>query len=245
MTVGLIDILQLGNAAFTTAAENGKSFKAIFEDSKVKKCFWDVRNDADALWALYKVDLAGVIDIQLLENGSRRGSKEYLQGLEKSVESDLSLGFMERNRWVRIKKDVRSQMSADIFAIRPLDTETVQYCVNDVVHLPALHSLYLKRIEPVWLGKAMDESSHRVHEAHSPTYQPQSPTKRFGPWGAGNVLTIDEALELLEEEAMDARERDFFGYYDDDDDWYDDEYTNCADGAFDPEALASCWDKSG
>ena len=145
--VRLIDIFVLGKPAFTTASKNGKTLKSILEDPDIPKCAWGVRNDADALWALYHVCLAGVTDIQLLENASRAGDKTYIRGLDKSVQLDLKLGFMEINRWIRTKKEVQSLMPADVFAARPIDVKTAQYCVNDVIHLPDLHALYLRRIE--------------------------------------------------------------------------------------------------
>lgn len=79
--MGLIDVLALGKEAFATASNNGKTLKSILEDPNIPKCAWDVRNDADALWALYDVGLASVIDIQLLENASRVGDKTYICGL--------------------------------------------------------------------------------------------------------------------------------------------------------------------
>jgi hypothetical protein len=98
----------------------------------------------------------------------------------------------------------------------------------------------------------MEESARRVAEAHSLGYEPQSPTKKLGPWGSGTekrVVALDKMLEELEERRMEDPERDMFGYddnvgyydYDENDDWS----TNAADGAFCPEALGSCWDKSG
>lgn len=220
----VIDVQILGDSAFTTPGTDGKTLKAILEDPQTSKCFWDVRNDADALWAHHKVRLAGVTDIQLLENASRVGDKTYLHGLDKSVQSDLVLKWTEKERWIRTKREVRALMTNnDVFACRPLDTKTMQYCVNDVLCLPALHNIYAKRISKEWLAKAMDESARRVVEACGPAYQPQSENKRFGPWGSGSgkkMLTMDEWLEKYEEDQMEAREREMLGY--DDYDEYDD-----------------------
>jgi len=61
--------------------------------------------------------------------------------------------------------------------------------------------------------------------------------------------TMDEMLEVLEQQREGNLARDIFGddddvgYFDCDNDW--DDRINAADGAFDPEALESCWDKSG
>ncbi|OTB17086.1 hypothetical protein K445DRAFT_288162 [Daldinia sp. EC12] len=178
----LIDIQTLEAFAFTTASPNGKTFKAILEDPLIPKYLWDVRNDADALWAHYQVRLAGVTDIQLLENATRKGPKTYVTGLNKGIERDLNLRYMEKQHWIQTKKEVTATMPDDIFARRPLDTKTIQYCANDVVHLPALHQTYARRIDSQWMRKVMDESARRVADACSPTYEPQSETKKFGPW---------------------------------------------------------------
>ncbi|GKU08811.1 unnamed protein product [Fusarium langsethiae] len=129
----LIDVQTLGNSAFSTSSTNGKTLKAVLEDSHTPKCLWDVRNDADALWAHYQVCLRGVTDIQLLENASRPGGKTFVRGLDTCVEKDLGLNVMEVHRWIKTKREVKALMPNDIFTHRPLDVKTIQYCVNDVV----------------------------------------------------------------------------------------------------------------
>ncbi|KAI0379654.1 ribonuclease H-like domain-containing protein [Hypomontagnella monticulosa] len=230
--VRVIDVISLGEASFTTTSKDGKSLKSIFEDPDIPKCLWDVRNDADALWAHYKVGLAGVVDIQLLENASRAGEKTYLRGLDKAIQFDLSLGFMERNLWIRSKKETKSLMSSNIFSARPVEAKTLQYCANDVIHLPELHALYLRRISRDWLAKAKEQSSRRVEEAHSPAYVPQSASKALGPWGSGapkGLMTLDEFCDALEDQAIEDREREMLGDYDQYDDYYDDGPTSCRD----------------
>ncbi len=141
-------------------------------------------------------------------------------------------------------------MPADAFATRPIDAKTAQYCVNDLIHLPDLHALYLRRIKGDWLAMVTEESACRVAEAHSPGYEPQSPTEKLGPWGSGtekHVVTLAKILEELEERRMEDLERDIFGYdedvgyydYDENESWS----TNTAGGALCPEALKSCWNK--
>lgn len=84
-TVYLVDVATLGSRAFTTIVSlfpnSNLSLKSILEGSETLKCLWDVRNDADALFSLYGVKLANVLDIQLLENASRAGDKTFLRGL--------------------------------------------------------------------------------------------------------------------------------------------------------------------
>lgn len=175
----LIDVQTLRDAAFTTVNSNGKTLKALLEDPDVPKCLWDVRNDADALWAHHKVRLAGVTDVQLLENASRAGDKTYLYGLEKCVRLDTKLKPMESYRWTQTKKDVRALMRYDVFSRRPLGATTIQYCANDVKYLPALREVYTKRLDGEWMGKAMEESARRVIEACGPAYEPQSEAKKL------------------------------------------------------------------
>lgn len=89
-------------------------------------------------------------------------------------------------------------------------------------------------------------------KAHSLEYEPQSPTKKLESWGSRAkkyIVTLNMLLDELEDKRMENLERDMFeydedvGYYDYDE--YDNWSTNAADGAFCPEALDSCWDKSG
>jgi exonuclease 3'-5' domain-containing protein 1 len=185
--VRLVDVAVLGNQAFTVTSDSGKTLKSILEDPNIPKFLWDVRNDADALWALYRVGLAGVTDVQLLENATRFGDKTYLRGLARSIQYDCNLGLLERNRWLSTKEETTKLMSTGVFAARPLDGKTIDYCVNDVIHLPELRNTYMQRINKEWLGKVKKESAARVVEAHRSDYDPLSPTKKFGPWGRSGM----------------------------------------------------------
>jgi exonuclease 3'-5' domain-containing protein 1 len=104
--VGVIDVQTLGPLAFTTRSplKPPWTLRSVLQDPAIPKCFWDVRNDADALKALYGVGLAGVTDIQLLENATRSGSKMYLRGLNTCVRKDLDLTTLELSRWVDVKQ---------------------------------------------------------------------------------------------------------------------------------------------
>ncbi|KAG8664598.1 hypothetical protein FPOAC2_13908 [Fusarium poae] len=241
--ISLIDVQTLGNSAFTTSSANGKTLKTILEDPHIPKCLWDVRNDADALCAHYQVRLKGVTDIQLLENASRAGGKTYVRGLDACVEKDLGLKVMEVHRWIKTKREVKALIPNDIFTRRPLDAKTIQYCVNDVVHLPALHNIYAKRIDSRWMKKVMDESARRIVDACGPLYEPQSETKKLGPWGSGldkKLLTMDEWIDKWGEDRTDAMQQDIFEYgnYDD----LDDYPINSKDAAWD-DTFDSCWEK--
>jgi exonuclease 3'-5' domain-containing protein 1 len=243
----LIDVSALGTLAFSTASEDGKTLRSILEDHSICKYIWDVRNDANALWFHYGVSLGGITDLQLLENASRSDDKTYVRGLGKCVQNDLKLGFMKTNHWLRMKQNIKKVMHTDIFSIRPMDPKTIEYCQNDIIYLPALREIYMARIKPEWLTKAKEESEHRVTQARSPEYDPQSEGKKLGPWGSGGnerILTIDQMCEMLEEEREEAITRDLFGY--DDDLGNLDDYEWDQEGPGDYEdwgALHSDWDR--
>ncbi|KAM5351193.1 hypothetical protein ACJ41O_003916 [Fusarium nematophilum] len=239
-TVWLIDVATLGASAFTLQGlTRNRSLKSVLEDSDVKKYFWDVRNDADALWSLYGVKLEGVVDIQLLENASRSSDKTFLSSLAKAIQRDGHLGFQAQELWLRLKKEIMDQAAADIFSKRPLGEKTKVYCTNDVVHLPRLREHYLQRITEVWRQRAIAESEKRVVDAQSPTYDPQGPDRARGPWGGEmgpQALSLEEYLERLQEREL--------GYYEDVDWDSDGRGKNAHDGAMDSEAFYSCWDKN-
>lgn len=229
----------LGKEAFTTATKDNKTLKSLFEDQNITKYLWDVRNDADALWALYQVSLSGVVDVQLLENASRPDDRTYLRGLDVCVQHDLRLPYMESNRWRQTKREVKDLMSSKVFTTRPMDVKIIQYCSNDVVHLPALRDFYLGRIKNDWLVKAKGESGRRVIEAHSAAYQPISPDKKYGPSGSGGnkkTISLDQMAEMMYDEMLEDDFREDHDPFD-----YDFDDGNMAGEA--PECMDECWDK--
>ncbi|KAK4188255.1 ribonuclease H-like domain-containing protein [Podospora australis] len=209
--VYLIDVATLGSAAFTESASDAGiakpstscTLKGILEDSSIQKCLWDVRNDADALWSLYGVKLANVLDIQLLENASRPGDKTFLRGLDKCVQCDLQpqMTWSQRRDWAQTKQDVSSLMrtSTDLFDQRPMPSRIIDYCVGDVLHLPALRSKYEQKLlfgQTGWLVRVDQESENRLVEARSPGYQPHGRQKAFGPWSDGRADGVRRWMRL-------------------------------------------------
>jgi exonuclease 3'-5' domain-containing protein 1 len=210
----IIDVQELGQLAFSTeASADSVTLKDLFQQSRIQKYLWDVRADADALFSLYGVGMANVIDVQLMENATRRGYKTYLRGLDKCVQYELNLKPQVFDSWLKVKKQGQAGMAADIFSKRPLAEETVRYCVGDVEYLPDLYDTYRNRISSKWMEKVKVESGKRVEEAHSPNYQPRGENKKFGPWGRGEQKRhrSEDSLEAWEQHGED----DFAaGYHD-------------------------------
>ena len=88
LSVYLIDVFSLGLQTFETTGAKGQTLKDILQDENIPKVFFDVRNDADVLFAQFGVALQGVQDIQLMESASRKSTRprRLLNGLAKCVE---------------------------------------------------------------------------------------------------------------------------------------------------------------
>lgn len=64
----IVDVHTLGSAAFSTVGKLGKSLEDTLESPQVLKVSFDVKNDSDALYAHYGIELQGFRDIQLMES---------------------------------------------------------------------------------------------------------------------------------------------------------------------------------
>lgn len=186
----VIDIQELGRDAFSARSVFGLTLQSILENPGIRKCFWDVRNASDALWAHYHIHLQGVTDLQLLENASRQPhvswgwSKTYVHGLDTAIRLDLQLQPAEAQHEIRLRRVMAARLPQTAFRLRPLDTDALAYCANGIRYLPRLHRLYMERIAPRWLAKAKAETVRRVDVAFAPAYDPLSPSKALGPWGS-------------------------------------------------------------
>jgi exonuclease 3'-5' domain-containing protein 1 len=183
----IVDVHTLGETAFDTLGSEGKSLKNALESDNLKKYLFDVRNDSDALFALFGVRLAGAVDIQLLELASREGEKQVLCGLAKCIEQEQALPPRALEQWQRTKKEVVKMFDPklggtyEVFNVRPLPLDLVEYCVGDVDFLPLLAKIYQIRLDCHWLEKVRVETGKRLEESRSPKYQPHGRQKALGP----------------------------------------------------------------
>jgi hypothetical protein len=123
----IIDIFVLGAVAFSTTIPclsydlsstspttslpfpdisegDGISLKSILESPGIIKCFFDVRNDADALYNLYAISVNCVVDLQILEIATRKGRRRLLNGLARAIRVDGSLEPGVLARWLDVKE---------------------------------------------------------------------------------------------------------------------------------------------
>ncbi|KAL9014224.1 MAG: hypothetical protein Q9173_001130 [Seirophora scorigena] len=184
----LIDVYSLGETAFTTANAAGLTLKSILESDSAPKVFFDVRNDADALYAHFGIQLQGVYDVQLMENASRCFSKAKLIGLAHCIEYDSGLGQEAKMLWKSTKQSGLELFapehggSYEVFNIRPLPQDIIDYCTQDVIFLPVLYRLYSKKLDKYWTKKVFEETCKRVTMALSVEYDPRGKDKVWSPW---------------------------------------------------------------
>jgi len=183
----ILDVHTLGKTAFDTLGSEGKSLKDALESDSIKKYLFDVRNDSDALFALFGVRLAGAVDIQLLELASRTGDKHVVCGLAKCIEQERALPLRALEQWQSTKKEVVKMFdpklggSYEVFNARPLPQVLIEYCVGDVEFLPLLSTIYQSRLDSPWLERVRIETEKRLEESRSPSYQPHGKQKSLGP----------------------------------------------------------------
>ncbi|KAK4544147.1 hypothetical protein LTR36_004645 [Oleoguttula mirabilis] len=219
-TVYLVDVHRLGQTAFLTPNSRLTSLKTILESRAIPKVIFDVRNDSDALFAHYRISVAGIVDLQLMELASRRGSRDFVAGLAKCIGNDVAVSAAAKAEWQRTK-DTGSRLfdpnkggRYEVFNERPLRLQIQRYCAQDVVLLPALHGVYEAKLhvagQEFWQGMVEDATVARVKSSQSAGYDPHSREKARGPWDA-------RSIQKAREEYID----------DDPDDWYQDSARDC------------------
>ncbi|KAL8676930.1 MAG: hypothetical protein Q9224_007239 [Gallowayella concinna] len=185
----LIDIHTLGDVAFTTTNDAGSTLKSILELESITKVFFDVRNDSDALYAHFGIQLQGVHDLQLLEVATRsRCNRKILVGLATCIEYDSGLHQKAKKAWKATKQRGKTLFapehggSYEVFNIRPMPEDIIDYCTQDVGYLPVLHNIYTKRLTEHWAERVLMESAKRVAMAQSAEYDPNGKNKASSPW---------------------------------------------------------------
>ena len=186
--VFLIDIHVLQDSAFCTPNLSGSTLKSVLESDLVPKVFFDVRNDADALFAHFQICMQGVQDIQLLELASRSYPKHRVSGLGACIENDVQLAAEAKEAW-KITKESGMALFAtecggsyEVFNVRPMWQEIIDYCTNDVVYLPVLWNIYSQKVSSGWAVKVEVETRKRLLGSQSVSYNPHGKDKILSPW---------------------------------------------------------------
>jgi exonuclease 3'-5' domain-containing protein 1 len=184
----LIDIFTLGSKAFDTTGKQDCSLKSVLESESIPKVFFDVRNDSDALFSHFQIFLAGIVDLQVMEYGTRTFARKFVRGLAKCIETDLSLSYSQRMECQRVKERGVKLFSPgkggsyEVFNVRPLSADIGLYCVQDVQWLPNLYQAYFQKLSKTMSAKVARATLDRVKESQSPLYVPNGRHKAHGPW---------------------------------------------------------------
>ncbi|PWY96532.1 ribonuclease H-like protein [Aspergillus sclerotioniger CBS 115572] len=172
----LIDIYTLQEVAFSQKGTNGNTMRDILESSTIPKVFFDVRNDADALYHHFGVTLAGVQDLQLMELAAHDHRRPIVNGLKRCLEKDIRMSFAERRTCQEVKERGRRLFapeiggSYEVFNIRPLNKDIQRYCAQDVRYLPRLWDVYNKGLTQEWSERAAVEAKSRIRCSQSPSF---------------------------------------------------------------------------
>ena len=151
------------------------------------KVFFDVRNDADALYAHFNISLQGVHDIQLLEVATRSWAKDRVVGLRNCIKCDARLTAEARQGWSATKERGKALFaveyggSYEVFNIRPILQDIIDYCAQDVVYLPVLWNVYSRKIGKKWLKRVQEETGKRVLMSQAESYDPHGRDKVLSP----------------------------------------------------------------
>jgi exonuclease 3'-5' domain-containing protein 1 len=184
----LIDIHTLGSKAFDTSDKLGCSLRSILQSKSIPKVFFDVRNDSDALFSHFQISLAGVIDLQVMEFGTRIFSGKCVNGLARCIDRDLSMSLSQKSECQRIKERglklfaPEKEGTYEVFNTRPLLADIGLYCVQDVQWLPALYQNYSRKLSMDKTAKVACATLDRIKESQSPSYEGHGRHKALGPW---------------------------------------------------------------
>lgn len=185
--VFIVDIHTLKGEAFETRSNTDMTLKVVLESSKIPKVFFDLRNDSDALFTHFQINLQCVVDIQLMEFVTRPYPGRYLRGLSKCIQEQAGLNWTQERQWQRVK-DAGVKLFApekggtyEIFNARPLPKAVLDYCIQDVMLLPTLLLNYARKLHKEQALDASLEALKRVKESQSPFYQSHGSHKTNGP----------------------------------------------------------------
>ncbi|OQU95797.1 hypothetical protein CLAIMM_01965 [Cladophialophora immunda] len=181
----IVDVFTLKHAAFNISFR-GISLRTLLESSSIQKIFFDVRNDADALFSLYNVLVEGVVDLQMMEYFQNGRSGRNLASLRKCVEQDSGLPSEDIQDWLEVKLSVprswlgNANLHGSPFQGRPLPADLLIYAAGGVEYLPALYKAYSLRLTAQgWLALRA-ETDKRLRRSRTPAYDPQASGKQRG-----------------------------------------------------------------
>ncbi|KAF9882708.1 hypothetical protein FE257_005503 [Aspergillus nanangensis] len=178
------------------------SIKRILESPTTLKVLFDARRDSDALFSLYGISLDGIRDVQLMELGTRRGSKCFLSSLEECIKNDSTISVAEKKVWKKIKNDGR-ELLGYVLNERPVRPEVQRYCAGDVIFLPELfnkHKVTLSQPgKKFWELHVLEATKERIRLSQSQMFNPVETGAR-SPW---DDYSLEEEVNQWNDDILD------------------------------------------
>lgn len=210
------------------------TFKDVLESPHTTKIFFDVRNDADALFAHFNIHLRGTMDLQLLENFKRchcHESTRFVHSLVKCIRQDSRMMPEDKRAWEDAKEKGRRMFAPErggqyaVLDERPLQNDIMAYCVQDVFCMPDLwqvyshllpHSLQARERVVDWQRMIKTATKMRVKDAESTSYDPHSRENVLTPGWATVIYDSGDSDEDYDLPSPPETGRDFEGIEDSD-----------------------------
>ena len=123
-----------------------------------------------------------------MEVATRSNRKDRVAGLGNCIESDAQLTPDAIKAWKATKQEglalfePKYEGSYDIFNLRPIKKEIIDYCANDVAHLPILWKVYSDKLTREWAAKVQEETAKRLSMSKAVSYNPNGKGRGFSPW---------------------------------------------------------------
>lgn len=163
-TLYLVDLIRLGDAAFSTVGDGEMSLRLVLESKSIPKVGFDIRDLSRLLFRQHNISLAGIYDIQLMELASRtKGqSMKFLAGLAKCIDRDISNSDDRKIRWLN------PAQPSNLYVHNTMG-HAPKYVMRRVEMFPVLWSFYKQMLDrpkkAMWLHLARQESEQRVHNS--------------------------------------------------------------------------------
>ena len=132
----IVDVLELQQAAWSTADEDGQTLKDILEDENILKLLFDMRADSSCLYGQYGIRLRGIRDVQILNFLCSSPAPRRRRALHWCTRAMRFMSDHDFKIWELLKNKSGAHGK---WAQRPLDKDQIMYALGDVV---ALRDIY-------------------------------------------------------------------------------------------------------
>jgi exonuclease 3'-5' domain-containing protein 1 len=181
----VLEVYSFGSAAFFTSNIAGTSLKSIFEDPNTTKIVFDVRRAVNYLYKSFRISLAGIMDVQLMELALRPSWTEEQEPLATLADcirqENITLDKEGRKQAGLLASAVASKMkeeSTQVSSRQSTQRASVQ-SLWTVSYLPRLFAAYLQKLSPPeqrhWRAELELTTEYLIELAKTSAYDPQNP----------------------------------------------------------------------